>query len=297
MRDKIYVTYTPTSFPDAFHTAVHYERRDADGKLVKHYIIEVQPEANGQSEKVLGLLGEALRTGNDVTRLGRMNARVTDLISTGLQNGTDPNPPYEVIAEGEDLSPHLDRMQLYAHGVNRAGIAYRGDRQNSNSFASGALRAGELPPATGVGQDPFGPAGELLEFFVPGLNEPLASPVGRGSSIRGPQDPTDVAANHRYLGRRSASSVRGSSFESGAAAAPPAESNEVNLTDSRYPAGDPNGVIWQSGAIAQGGGLAGRIAALAGINARPRVPLPESGLDQDDLTQSWWLRAMTRGPR
>lgn len=51
MPDKIYVTYTPTSFPDAFHTAIHYERRDADGGLVKHFMVEVQPEAKGQARR------------------------------------------------------------------------------------------------------------------------------------------------------------------------------------------------------------------------------------------------------
>src|SRR3981081_4219232 len=72
----------------------------------------------------------------------------------------------------------LARMQLFAHGVNRAGFAYRGDHQNSNSFASAALQAGELPLATGVAHDPTAPPGELLDFFAPGLNEPLKSPIG-----------------------------------------------------------------------------------------------------------------------
>jgi hypothetical protein len=27
------------------------------------------------------------------------------------------------------------------------------------------------------------------------------------------------------------------------------------------------------------------------------VPPPERGLDQDDLTQPWWLRALVRNPR
>lgn len=131
-----------------------------------------------------------------------MNARVVDMMDRGSQESVDENPPYEVIAEGDDLSSHLDRMQLYAHGVNRAGIAYRGHHQNSNSFASGALRAGELPPATGVGRDPLGPGGEMLEFFAPGLNEPLEAPVGRASSDPAPQVPADVTENRRYLARR-----------------------------------------------------------------------------------------------
>lgn len=301
MPDKNYVTYTPTTFPDAFHTAIHYERRDADGRLLSHSIVEVQPEAEGSSNKALGVLEEALRTGNDITRLGRMNARVSDLMKPGAQKGAaDPNPPYEVIAEGDDLSPHFDRMQVYAHGVNRAGIAYRGDHQNSNSFASGALRAGELPPATGIGHDPLGPAGEMLEFFAPGLNEPLDAPVGGTSSGPAPEAPTDVTKNHRYLGRRKASPAQGSAFDAGAAAVPFAPSSEPTVFDRRYSMFDPNSAIWQSGANAPGGGLAGRIAALAGIgelDASQRVPLPKRGLDQDDMTQPWWLRALVRSPR
>ncbi|MBR1194914.1 hypothetical protein JQ574_02605 [Bradyrhizobium sp. AUGA SZCCT0158] len=103
------------------------------------------------------------------------------------EKSDDPSAPYEIIAEGDDLSGHLARMQIFAHGVNRAGIAYRGQHQNSNSFAASALRAGELPPATGVARDPLGPAGELLDFFTPGLNEPFEAPIGPCSA------PVDVS--------------------------------------------------------------------------------------------------------
>jgi hypothetical protein len=64
-------------------------------------------------------------------------------------------------------------MHLFALGVNDANLPYRGDHQNSNTFASGALKAADLPAPTGIAHDPRGPAGELLEFFPPGLNEPL----------------------------------------------------------------------------------------------------------------------------
>lgn len=80
-------------------------------------------------------------------------------------------------------------MRLFADGVNRAGIAYRGQHQNSNSFAAAALQAGELPAATGVARDPLGPAGELLEFFAPGLNEPFEAPTGP----RSVDPPVDVS--------------------------------------------------------------------------------------------------------
>ncbi|MDX6709474.1 MAG: hypothetical protein QOH96_490, partial [Blastocatellia bacterium] len=81
------------------------------------------------------------------------------------------------------LSANLARMQLFAQGVNRAGFAYRGQRQNSNSFASAALQAGELRPATGVAHDPAGRPGELSEFFAPGLNEPLRAPIGPSREV------------------------------------------------------------------------------------------------------------------
>ncbi|CAN0452271.1 unnamed protein product, partial [Phaeothamnion confervicola] len=55
------------------------------------------------------------------------------------EKSDDPNAPYEVIAEGDDLSGHLVRMRLFAHGVNRAGVAYRGQNQNSNSPPGGLL--------------------------------------------------------------------------------------------------------------------------------------------------------------
>jgi hypothetical protein len=64
-------------------------------------------------------------------------------------------------------------MRLFARGVNDANLPYRGDHQNSNSFASGALKAADLTVPTGIAHDPTGPPGELLEFFAPGLNEPL----------------------------------------------------------------------------------------------------------------------------
>ena len=176
MADRIYVTYTPTTVPGCYHTTVHYERRDATGKVVQHVTVEAQPENLEKmtvSEKLDGVAQEVFRKDDDPSRFGRIDAHVLD-----RKPGEVPGAPYEVIAEGDDLSANLARMRLFAHAVNGAGFAYRGDRQNSNSFAGAALRAGELPPATGVAHDPAGPPGELLEFFAPGLNEPLRAPIG-----------------------------------------------------------------------------------------------------------------------
>lgn len=122
-----------------------------------------------------------MRTDRRLSRFGQVKAIVRDGQATGANEhpSSDPNAPYEVIAEGDDLSGHLARMQLFAHGVNRAGFVYRGHRQNSNTFAGGALQAGALPGPRGIARDPTGPAGELLEFFTPGLNEPWEPAVGQ----------------------------------------------------------------------------------------------------------------------
>jgi hypothetical protein len=178
MADRIYVTYTPTTAPGSYHTAIHYERTDPAGNVVRHFVIEVKPEKLDQlsaSDKATGVIEEALRNDDGPSRFGRINATVGK-----PEASDDRDAPYETIAEGEDLSQNFARMQLFAHGFNRAGFAYRGDHQNSNTFAGAALRAGELPPATGVAHDPAGPPGELLDFFAPGLNEPLRTPIGRG---------------------------------------------------------------------------------------------------------------------
>jgi hypothetical protein len=186
MADRIYVTYTPTGAPGSFHTAIHYERTSLSGELIKHVVVEVAPEFEELSglEKAGNVIGEMFRTGSAPSSFGRMNAMVRDLnvFDKQKRESDDPNAPYEIIAEGDDLSGHLARMQRYAHDINRAGFAYRGQRQNSNTFAAAVLQAGELPPATGIAHDPTGPTGELLDFFTPGLNEPFEVPIGPRSA-------------------------------------------------------------------------------------------------------------------
>jgi hypothetical protein len=176
MTDRIYVTYTPTTAPGTYHTTIHYERTGPAGDAVEHVTIEAEPEnlkKLSASDKAIGVVEEASRRDDGPSRFGRIDAHVRE-----HKTSHDSNAPYEIIAEGDDLSANLARMRLFAHAVNGAGFAYRGDRQNSNSFAGAALRAGELPPATGVAHDPVGPPGELQEFFAPGLNEPLRAPIG-----------------------------------------------------------------------------------------------------------------------
>lgn len=186
MADRIYVTYTPTGAPESFHTAIHFERTDHAGNVIQHDVIEAERENRDMSvpAKAVGVIEEALRTDDVPSRFGRVKAIVRNgqAPDAGDYPSSDRNAPYEVVAEGDDLSDHLARMRLYAHGVNRAGFAYRGHRQNSNTFAGWVLRAGELPGPRGVARDPAGPAGERLEFFTPGLNEPWEPPIGPATS-------------------------------------------------------------------------------------------------------------------
>lgn len=187
MPDKIYVTYTPTTAPGTYHTAVHFERTDTAGTTTHHFVIEAQPEnlnELGASDKGLGVIEEGFRNDDGPTRFGRITAAVKQWNAKDY----DANAPYEPIAEGDDLSENLARMRLYALGVNDAGFTYRGQHQNSNSFASGALQAGGLRPASGVAYDPEGPTGELLEYFAPGLNEPLRPPIGTTGTYSRPSD-------------------------------------------------------------------------------------------------------------
>lgn len=199
MPDRIYVTYTPTGGPESFHTAIHYQRTDSAGNIIRHDVIEADAEKDlSVPAKAIGVIKEALRTDDGSSSFGRVKAIVRNgqASNAGAYPSSDPNAPYEVIAEGDDLSGHLARMQLYAHGVSRAGFAYRGHRQNSNTFAGWVLRAGELPGPKGVARDPAGPAGELLEFFTPGLNEPWEPPIG-------PSDQSNVERDARGEGNES----------------------------------------------------------------------------------------------
>jgi hypothetical protein len=184
MTDRIYATYKPTIAPESYHIEINYERRDVNGKIIMHRIIDAGPQNDTLLDKIIGAVEEKFGGGNGSSRFGNIVASVRE------PKDEDKNLAYEPIAEGADLSTNWTKMQLFAHGVNRAGIAYRGEHQNSNSFASALLRAGELPPATGVAHDPAGLPGELLDFFAPGLDEPLRPPVGQRSSnepVRGVQ--------------------------------------------------------------------------------------------------------------
>jgi hypothetical protein len=57
MTDRIYATYTPTTAPGTFHTAIHFERANPAG-TIDHYVIEAKPENDKLSaaEKALGAI-------------------------------------------------------------------------------------------------------------------------------------------------------------------------------------------------------------------------------------------------
>jgi hypothetical protein len=151
MPDRIYVTYSPTTAPESYHAAIHYERTDASGNVTQHLVIEAKPSRYDQLnavDKALGVIEETFRQDNGASRFGNIDAKVRQ------PTPEDQTYPYEIIAEGPDLSSNLAKIQLYAAGVNSAGFAYRGDHQNSNTFTSGGLQAGDLPAATGVAHDP-----------------------------------------------------------------------------------------------------------------------------------------------
>src|SRR4051812_6962339 len=109
MPDRIYVTYSPTTAPESYHAAIHYERTDAAGTVTQHVVIEARPQKLDQlnvAEKALGVIEEAFREDNGASRFGNIDARVRGPLPE------DKTYPYEFIAEGSDLSSNLARMQL-----------------------------------------------------------------------------------------------------------------------------------------------------------------------------------------
>jgi hypothetical protein len=62
MPDRIYVAYSPTTAPESYHTAIHYERTDEKGNVLQHRIIEAKPERLNRLstlDKATGVIEEA----------------------------------------------------------------------------------------------------------------------------------------------------------------------------------------------------------------------------------------------
>jgi hypothetical protein len=79
MTDRIYATYTPTTMPGTFHTAIHFERMTPAGNI-DHYVIEAKPENDNLSaaQKALGVVDQAFRPEDGLSRFGRIDAGVNN---------------------------------------------------------------------------------------------------------------------------------------------------------------------------------------------------------------------------
>jgi hypothetical protein len=126
-------------------------------------------------EQFIAELEEYFRTDNGPSAFGNIVARADPNALLAK-----PTTPYEVIAVGADLTSNWSNMEQYVTTFNNAGYAYRGVGQNSNTFASAALAAGNLPPATGVAVDPS--TGAVVVHWTPSLNQPLNESIGNGAS-------------------------------------------------------------------------------------------------------------------
>jgi hypothetical protein len=122
MTDRIYATCTPTTLPGTFHTAIHFERTTPAGNI-DHYVIEAKPENEHLSaaEKALGVIEQAFRRGDGLSRFGKINARVKQLKPAEI----DTNEPFETIAEEPDLSEQFARMHLFVGSKRRSASLSR----------------------------------------------------------------------------------------------------------------------------------------------------------------------------
>jgi hypothetical protein len=91
------------------------------------------------------------------------------------------------------------------------------------------LAAAGLPAATGVATDPTGAPGNLYEFFTPGLNEPLASPIGPNANYA-PAQGVQYASKVESDGSIVASGER-QPGTTGFAAAASVHTNAANVID------------------------------------------------------------------
>jgi hypothetical protein len=90
MTDRIYATYTPTTVPGTFHTAIHFERTNPAGP-VDHYVIEAKPENDKLSaaEKGIGAL-EQIGRSDGPSCFGNVAASVKSL-KPGQFDPTNPS--------------------------------------------------------------------------------------------------------------------------------------------------------------------------------------------------------------
>lgn len=102
MPDKIFVTYTPTGGPKSYHMAIHFQRMDCGGNIIKHEVIEANLERRdmNSSTKAYSVIEEASRNRHGPSRFGRVKASVRDGQTADPIEypSSDPNAPYEMIA-------------------------------------------------------------------------------------------------------------------------------------------------------------------------------------------------------
>jgi hypothetical protein len=170
MPDRIYATYSHavSGYSIFFHATIHYERTDSQGNVMVHKVIEGAPQNSNLTtqQKYDATTEEYFRTDNGPSAFGNIVAHVDPNAPLAK-----PTTPYEVIAVGADLTSNWSNMEQYVTPFNNAGYAYRGVGQNSNTFASAALAAGNLRPATGVAVDPT--IGGVVVHWTPGLKPTL----------------------------------------------------------------------------------------------------------------------------
>src|SRR5262245_52717954 len=108
MPDTIYVTYTRTVFPEAWHMDIHYVRTDDIGTVTDHKVFEAGPQNFLSTfEKGLGVVEELMRDDNGPSRFGLIVGRIRDPIPG------EEDYPREIIAEADDLSGNFNKMAQF----------------------------------------------------------------------------------------------------------------------------------------------------------------------------------------
>jgi hypothetical protein len=275
---------------------------------------DLQRSYNGQSNApfaevftraasyTLGLVGAA--AGHSQTALmagGGMHNLVVNPKTAGLNFGNNPkNPPYiaqgfrdyfgSVFAPPAMIPPGTFEGNQAADRIKTAfDHSFNGLPDNFNRLAPSVINGNVAPTA--------------------GFGDPSAGNRPPGYSLP-PAASSEVDANRRYLTRRIAGQPRASVVDTGAPPVPLAPTNDFLAPDTKTSFSDRFGDRASSGfndSIGKRtsdpfspdtpGGLAGRLAALAGIdpaNPDPRVLTPPAnGFHNDELPQHWLFRGLT----
>ena len=187
MTDRVYVTYSQplTSGPAGipfYHMQIHYEKNDQSGNVIKHETIDFGPKHPLPPTDALNvILEDMFRPSNSVTQFGLIWA-ATNPVATPEK----PTDPYELIAEGNDLSSNWAAVLQSMQAIVFDGYAYKPLSQNSNTAGNTALVAGGFRPASGKILDPVN--GIFDWYPVPGLSDQLQAPIGVHAPVWMPLD-------------------------------------------------------------------------------------------------------------